>query len=27
MEEFVQKFRRIARESGYEERLLVEEFK
>ena len=27
MEEFVQKFRKAARESGYEERLLVEEFK
>ena len=27
MEEFVQKFRRIARSSEYEERLLVEEFK
>jgi len=27
MEEFVQKFRKAARESGYEERPLVEEFK
>ena len=27
MEEFVQEFRRIARESGYERRPLVEEFK
>ena len=27
MEEFVQKFKRVARESGYKERLLVEEFK
>jgi len=27
MEEFVQKFKRAARGSGYEERLLVEEFK
>jgi len=27
MEEFVQKFRRAARESGYKRRLLVEEFK
>ena len=27
MEEFVQKFRRMARESGYEGRPLVEEFK
>jgi len=27
MEEFVQKFRRAVRESGYEGRLLVEEFK
>jgi len=27
MEEFVQEFRRIARGSGYEERLLIEEFK
>lgn len=27
MEEFIQKFRRVARESGYEERPLVEEFK
>ena len=27
MEEFVQEFRRAARESGYEERPLVEEFK
>ena len=27
MEEFVQEFRRAARESGYEGRLLVEEFK
>ena len=27
MEEFVQKFKRAARESGYEEQLLVEEFK
>jgi len=27
MEEFVQKFRRVARESRYEERLLIEEFK
>ena len=27
MEEFVQKFKRVARESGYEGRPLVEEFK
>jgi len=27
MEEFVQKFRRVVKESGYERRLLVEEFK
>jgi len=27
MKEFVQEFRRIARESGYEEQSLVEEFK
>ena len=27
IEKFVQEFRRAARESGYEERLLVEEFK
>ena len=27
MEEYVQEFKRIARGSGYEERLLVEEFK
>jgi len=27
MEEFVQEFRRIARESGYKRRLLIEEFK
>ena len=27
MEEFVQEFKRVARESGYEERPLVEEFK
>ena len=27
MEEFVQKFRRAARESGYKGRLLIEEFK
>ena len=27
MEEFVQEFKRAARESGYKERLLVEEFK
>jgi len=27
IEEFVQEFRRIARESGYQERTLVEEFK
>ena len=27
MEEFVQEFKRAVRESGYEERLLVEEFK
>jgi len=27
MEEFIQEFRRAARESGYKERLLVEEFK
>ena len=27
MEEFVQEFKRVARESGYEERSLVEEFK
>jgi len=27
MEEFVQEFRRVARGSGYERRLLVEEFK
>jgi len=27
MEEFVQEFRRAARGSGYEERVLVEEFK
>jgi len=27
MEEYVQKFRRIARKSSYEGRLLVEEFK
>jgi len=27
MEEFVQKFRRVARGSGYEGRSLVEEFK
>ena len=27
MEKFVQEFRRAARECGYEERLLVEEFK
>jgi len=27
MEKFVQEFRRVARESGYERRLLVEEFK
>ena len=27
IEEFVQKFRRVARESGYEEMLLVEKFK
>jgi len=27
MEVFVQEFRRVARESGYEERLLIEEFK
>ena len=27
MKEFIQEFRRAAKESGYEERLLVEEFK
>ena len=27
MEEFVQEFRRTVRESGYEERLLIKEFK
>ena len=27
MEEFVQEFKRVVRESGYEGRLLVEEFK
>ena len=27
MEEFIQEFKRVVRESGYEERLLVEEFK
>ncbi len=27
MEEFIQEFRRVARESGYEGRLLIEEFK
>ena len=27
MEEFIQEFKRVARESGYKERLLVEEFK
>ena len=27
MEEFVQEFRRVARESGYEGRLFIEEFK
>ena len=27
MEEFVQKFRRVVKRSGYERRLLVEEFK
>jgi len=27
MKEFVQEFRRAVRESGYEERLLIEEFK
>ena len=27
MEEFVQEFKRVARGSGYEERLLMEEFK
>jgi len=27
VEEFIQEFRRVARESGYERRLLVEEFK
>lgn len=27
MKEFVQEFKRVVRESGYEERLLVEEFK
>ena len=27
IEEFVQKFRKVARESGYKRRLLVEEFK
>jgi len=27
MEEFVQKFRKVVRESGYEERPLMEEFK
>ena len=27
MEEFVQKFKRVARDSGYEGRLLVKEFK
>ena len=27
MEEFVQKFRKVARESGYERRLLMKEFK
>jgi len=27
IEEFVQEFKRVARESGYEEKLLVEEFK
>ena len=27
MEEFVQKFRKVVRDSGYEERTLVEEFK
>jgi len=27
MEKFVQDFRRVVRESGYERRLLVEEFK
>jgi len=27
MKEFVQKFRRIMKESGYEERLLMEKFK
>ena len=27
MKEFVQEFRRVARDSGYKERLLVEEFK
>jgi len=27
IEEFVQEFRRIARENGYKERLLIEKFK
>jgi len=27
MEEFVQKFRRVAKRNGYKERLLIEEFK
>ena len=27
MEEFVQEFRKVARDSGYKERLLIEEFK
>ena len=27
MEEFVQEFKRVVRESGYEERLLIKEFK
>ena len=27
IEEFVQEFRRVARDSGYKERLLIEEFK
>ena len=27
MKEFVQEFRRVARDSGYKERLLIEEFK
>ena len=27
MKEFIQEFRRAARESGYKERLLIEEFK